>query len=321
MISVVIPCFQEEEALPALVVRLRPVLDGLDEPYEVVFVDDGSQDGTWRVLGELAAHWPEVRCLRLGRNSGHQAALTAGLDVADGHWVVTMDADLQDPPELIPEMVRVARENAVEVVYARRKDRSSDPRFKRGTANLYYSLMRRLAEVEVPRHVGDFRLLSRRVVMALRHLPDHNRVYRLLIPWLGYPSAVVEHVRDPRVAGVTKYSVKKMTVLAVTSLTTFSTSPLRIATATGLAIGAVSVAMSVWALAAYVLGGTVPGWASTVIPVYFLGAVQLSCIGVLGEYLGRVFQQVQGRPAYHVVADSASSEACQPAQLPETNSA
>jgi polyisoprenyl-phosphate glycosyltransferase len=292
-----------------LFVRLRAVLDQLDEPYEVIIVDDASRDGTSDVVTECQSGWPELRLRQLAGNVGHQLALTAGLELTVGDFVVTMDADLQDPPELIPEMLHRARSEDVDVVYARRVDRTSDSVFKRRTAAVYYRLMRRATEVDLPEQVGDFRLLSRRVVELLRSLPERHRVYRLLIPWLDFPSAVVEHTRDPRAAGTTKYSVRRMSILAANSVTSFSTTPLRFSTALGLLTAGASLLMALGVVIAYLLGHTVPGWTSLAVGVLFLGAVQLLCLGVLGEYIGRIFQEVQGRPLYTVRRDVASPAA------------
>jgi polyisoprenyl-phosphate glycosyltransferase len=308
MLSVVIPCFNERDVLPLLVLRLRGVMDRLDEPYEVIIVDDASTDGTDTVLDECRAGWPELRIRSLARNVGHQMALTAGIDLAVGDYVVTMDADLQDPPEVIPTMLERARVEHLDVVYARRSDRMSDAWFKRHTAGLYYRLMRRFTAVDLPHQVGDFRLLSRRVVEALRLLPERHRVYRLLIPWLGFPSGVVEHRRDPRAAGTTKYSVRHMTRLATNSLTSFTTTPLRLSMAFGLMTAFVALLLAVGVVVAFLLGSTVPGWASLAVGMLFLGAVQLICIGVLGEYVGRVFEEVQRRPLYTVDHDSPTGD-------------
>jgi dolichol-phosphate mannosyltransferase len=299
-VSVVVPCFNEVEALPLLVGRLRPVLDGLVEPYEVVLVDDGSTDGTGAALRAMAATWPQVHPLLLARNVGHQIALTAGLDHAEGDYVVTMDADLQDPPELIPVMLECAVVQGVDVVYARRSDRSQDSRFKRWTAAAYYDLVRRTAEVDLPDNVGDFRLLSRRVVLALRMLPERHRVYRLLIPWLGFPSAVVEHRRDARAAGTTKYPLRKMVGLAWDGLSSFTTSPLQFATTVGASAAVLALLGAIFVIVSFLLGRTVPGWASVSVAVMFLAAVQLLCLGVLGAYVGRIYEEVQHRPLYRV---------------------
>lgn len=309
LLSVVIPCYNEEKVLALLVVRLRPVLDQLCTAYEVIFVDDGSTDGTPAVLAGLQTQWPQMRVRLLAANVGHQSALTAGLDCSVGDYVVTMDADLQDPPELIPEMLRRAKTDGVDVVYAKRSDRSGDSRFKRLSATMYYRLMRRAAQIDMPQDVGDFRLMNRRVIVALRALPERHRVYRLLVPWLGYPSSTVEHPRGQRAGGETKYSLRRMVLLAMASITSFSTSPLRVATVLGgtTAFGSVIAASSV--VVAWFYGHTVPGWTSMTVAVLFLGAVQLLCLGVLGEYVGRIFQEVQRRPLYTVERDLRHSEA------------
>ena len=299
-LTVVVPCYNESEVLPLLEGRLRPVLDGLGEAYEVVMVDDGSSDGTGESLRKMAASWPQVRPLLLARNVGHQMALTAGLDHADGDYVVTMDADLQDPPELIPVMLERAVGEGVDVVYARRSDRSKDSRFKRLTASAYYDLMRRSAGVDLPDNVGDFRLLSRRVVLALRMLPERHRVYRLLIPWLGFPSAVVEHRREARAAGTTKYPLRKMVSLAWNGLSSFTTSPLHLATTVGASAAILALLGAVFVIVSFLLGRTVPGWASVSVAVMFLAAVQLICLGMLGAYVGRIYEEVQHRPLYRV---------------------
>jgi polyisoprenyl-phosphate glycosyltransferase len=302
-LSVVVPCYDESEVLPLLEGRLRPVLDGLGETYEVVMVDDGSRDGTDEVLRKMAASWPQLRPLLLARNVGHQLALTAGLDHADGDYVVTMDADLQDPPELIPVMYERALAERVDVVYARRGDRSTDSRFKRWSAAAYYGLMQRSAGVDLPDNVGDFRLLSRQVVLALRMLPEHHRVYRLLIPWLGFPSAVVEHRREARAAGTTKYPLRKMAGLAWTGLSSFTTAPLQLATRVGASVAVLALVSAGYVIVSFLLGRTVPGWASVSVAVLFLAAVQLLCLGVLGAYVGRIYDEVRHRPLYRAHPD------------------
>lgn len=302
MLSVVLPVYNEQDVLPLLVARLRPVLEAVGGGYEVLFVDDGSTDATKAVLTEICAAWPAARALRLARNSGHQVALTAGLDAAAGDWVVTMDADLQDPPELIPEMLRTAAEQHADVIFAARPDRASDSRGKRWTAGLYYGVVERLTGVRLPPHAGDFRLLSRPVVDALKALPERRRVYRLLIPMLGFPSAVIEHRREARAAGRTKYSVRKMTLLASDSVVSFSSTPLRVATGVGVIGAGIALLLALWVILVRVTGNAVPGWTSITLPVLFLGAVQLLCIGVLGEYIGRIYDEVKARPLYRIDA-------------------
>jgi glycosyltransferase involved in cell wall biosynthesis len=303
-LSVVVPMFNEESVLPLFAQRLRPVLDGLGEPYEVVAVDDGSSDATPAVLAGLRRRWPQLRVIRLRRNSGHQSALTAGLFRARGRYVASIDADLQDPPETIVEMLRLARDRRLDVVYGVRADRSSDARFKRWTAGIYYRVIRRLVGQDVPAQAGDFRLLSRTTVEALRELPERRPVLRLVVPWLGFPSDSVRYVRAERAAGRTKYSLSKMVRLAADSVTSFSAAPLRLASYLGLAGMLLCAVLLVAAFVAYLLDSTVAGWASLYVVVLFLGAVQLFCLGLLGEYIGRIYVAVQGRPGYYVDSDS-----------------
>ncbi|BFV60183.1 glycosyltransferase family 2 protein [Kitasatospora sp. CMC57] len=305
-LSVVVPMYNEEDALPALAARLRPALDGIGEPYEVVAVDDGSADGTARLLADLRTDWPQLRVVGLRRNYGHQAALTAGLHRAVGAYVASIDADLQDPPEKIAEMLALARRDRLDVVYGIREDRSSDSGFKRRTAGGYYWLMRRLTGPQLPAQAGDFRLLSRAAVEAVKDLPDQQQVYRLLVPWLGFPSGRVRYTREERVAGRTKYPVTKMVRLALDSITGFSAAPLRLATWLGLVSFLICLGLLAFSVTAYVSGHTVPGWTSLFVGMLFLGAVQLLCVGLLGEYIGRIYTAVQHRPTYYVGTDSNS---------------
>ncbi|MEU9304711.1 glycosyltransferase family 2 protein [Streptomyces sp. NPDC048269] len=303
-LSIVVPVFNEEEALPVLAARLRPTLDGCGEPYEVLAVDDGSTDRTPHLLEDLRTVWPQLRIVALRRNSGHQAALTAGLHRALGAYVISIDADLQDPPELIPEMLALARADGLDIVYGVRIDRSTDTGFKRRTAAAYYWLMRRLAGSFVPAQAGDFRLLSRPVVETLKTLPDQQQIYRLLIPWLGFPGGQITYQRGERVAGTTKYPLHKMVLLAWDSITSFSAVPLRLATAIGAFSLVVCLAFLTWTLTVYATGSTLPGWTSLITTVLFFGAVQLFCLGMLGEYVARIYTAVQARPTYCVARDT-----------------
>lgn len=303
-LSVVVPMYNEEDVLPVFVARLRPVLDDLDLPYEVIAVDDGSRDNTAMVLQGQRRTWPELRIIRLRRNSGHQAALTAGMYRAHGDMVVSIDADLQDPPEVIAAMVRLAQERELDIVYGVRNDRTKDAPLKRWTASLYYRLIRRLVGNSVPSQAGDFRLLSRDAVSVLRDLPEQMPVYRLLVPWTGFPSGEVCYQRDKRAAGRTKYPLSKMVRLAIDSITGFSAAPLRIATWLGGVGILVCIALAVLTFVAYARHSVVPGWSSMFLALAFLGALQLLCLGLLGEYVARIFVAVQGRPAYFVSYDS-----------------
>ncbi|HZN73997.1 MAG TPA: glycosyltransferase family 2 protein [Micromonosporaceae bacterium] len=307
VLSVVVPIYNEEDVLPLLAARLRPVLAAIGEPYEVVAVDDGSTDASAAVLAGLRRTWPELRVVRLRRNSGHQAALTAGLFRARGDYVVSIDADLQDPPETIPRMLELARREGLDIVYGVRSDRSTDTAFKRWTADLYYRLMRRLVGKNLPSHAGDFRLISRATVDALRELPERLPVLRLLVPWTGFPSGEVPYVREERAAGRTKYPLGKMIKLAADSVTSFSAAPLRAVTWLGLGGVVLCGILLVTAIATFFGGSTVSGWASMYVAVLFLGAVQLLCLGLLGEYVGRIYQAVQARPSYFIGYDSADA--------------
>jgi polyisoprenyl-phosphate glycosyltransferase len=311
-ISVVIPAYDEQETLPLLVGRLRPILDGMDETYEVVIVDDGSRDTTPVLLQRFRRDWPQLRVIRLRANSGHQAALSAGLQRARGSWVATLDADLQDPPEALADMLATARERDVDVVYGVRSDRSSDSMFKRVTARGYYRLMRRLVGPHVRADAGDYRLMSRATVDAVNALPEHNRVLRLVVPALGFPSAEVGYRREARAAGETKYPLSRMLRLTVDSLTGFSVAPLRLATWFGLGGAMATALLLAFAFLAYLTGHTVPGWTSTFVAVAAVGTVQLLSLGLLGEYVGRMYRHLQGHPSYYVAYDSAEAPDASP---------
>jgi dolichol-phosphate mannosyltransferase len=251
----------------------------------------------------MRREWPAVRVVRLRANSGHQAALSAGLVRARGDWVVSIDADLQDPPETIAAMLQAARSQGVDVVYGVRTDRSTDSAFKRGTAALFYRLIGRSAHGAVS-HAGDFRMMSRATVDAVNVLPEHHRVLRLVVPALGFPSTSVGYRREARAAGRSKYPFAKMLRLSLDSITGFSIAPLRLATWFGLIGGVAAVGLLVYAFVSFLTGHTTPGWTSTFVVVAAVGAVQLLALGVLGEYVGRMYTQLQGRPSYFVAYDS-----------------
>ena len=303
-LSVVVPMYNEEAVLPLLVERLRPVADGWGVPYEILCVDDGSTDATPVLLQRLHREWPQVRVLRLRANAGHQAAISAGLARARGKWMVTIDADLQDPPETIGEMLAVAQGQGVDVVYGVRSDRSTDTAFKRLSARAFYKSIRAMSDVDAHVDAGDFRLMSRATVDAVNALPEHGRVLRLVVPALGFPSASVNYAREERAAGDSKYPLGKMIRLSIDGVTGFSIAPLRFATWLGLLGGLAALGVLVYAFVAMVLGNTLPGWTSTVVIVAAVGAVQLLALGILGEYVGRTYAALQARPAYFVAHDS-----------------
>jgi len=308
-LSIVIPMFNEEAVLPLLADRLRPLADamvddGVCAAYEIVAVDDGSTDATPVLLQRLRRTWPEVRVLRLRANAGHQAAISAGLARARGDYVVTLDADLQDPPEVIREMLTIARTEGVDVVYGVRTDRTTDSAFKRWSARTFYRAQRALSSVDTPLDAGDYRLMSRATVDAVNALPEHHRVLRFVVPALGFPSATVGYRRAERAAGESKYPLARMLKLSIDSVTGFSLTPLRFATWLGLIGGLAALAILVFALGSRLAGHTLPGWTSTVVIVSAVGAVQLLALGILGEYVGRMYAAMQGRPTYFVAHDS-----------------
>ncbi|MEP6856533.1 MAG: glycosyltransferase family 2 protein [Pedococcus sp.] len=303
-LSIVIPVYNEEDVLPLLAARLRPVAEGLATTYEVLTVDDGSDDLSPAVLQRMGRDWPQLRVVRLRANAGHQAAISAGLASARGDYVVTLDADLQDPPEVIAEMLAQARAQRADVVYGVRSDRSSDSTFKRLSARAFYRLIRILSGTHAQVDAGDYRLMSRATVDAINSLPEHHRVLRFVVPTLGFPSTSVTYRRDERAAGKSKYPLSKMIRLSLDSVTGFSTAPLRAATWLGLLGGLGAFALLAYALVAAALAQTLPGWTSTVVAVAGVGAVQLLCVGILGEYVGRMYAQLQARPTYFVAYDS-----------------
>ena len=304
-LSVVVPMYNEEAVLPLLVERLRPVADAWGVTYEILCVDDGSTDATPVLLQRLRREWPQVRVVRLRANAGHQAAISAGLARARGQWVVTIDADLQDPPEVIGEMLAVARGQG-----GRRRLRGAlGPLHRHGVQaghgpGASTASIRAMSDVDARVDAGDFRLMSRATVDAVNALPEHGRVLRLVVPALGFPSASVDYARAARAAGDSKYPLGKMIRLSVDGVTGFSIAPLRFATWLGLLGGVAALGVLVYALVAMLLGNTLPGWTSTVVIVAAVGAVQLLALGILGEYVGRTYVALQARPAYFVAHDS-----------------
>jgi polyisoprenyl-phosphate glycosyltransferase len=308
LLSLVLPLFNEEEVVPALLPRLKTLLDRLPVRAEVIFVDDGSVDGTARLLREAVEHDPRLRLVSLSRNFGHQAAITAGLDRAEGDAVVVMDADLQDPPEVVAELV--ARwQQGFDVVHARRRRRSGETWMKLLTARLFYRLFAAVAPVPTVPDSGDFRLMSRRVVLAMRGLEESHRFLRGLVAWVGFRQTVVEYDRPERPAGKTKFPFTRMARFAMDGLTSFSTAPLRLATYLGLLVGLVAVAVAGWAAwDHFVAHRTIQGWTSLIIVVSLIGAVQFVLIGIVGAYVGRIYEEVKRRPLY-IVSEEFSSAA------------
>jgi dolichol-phosphate mannosyltransferase len=300
-LSLVIPIYNEEEVLPSLESRLLGMLRDIGETCEIVFVDDGSKDRSIDLLRDMASREPRFRVLSFSRNFGHQRAITAGMDAARGKAIVIMDADLQDPPEVVVEMVAKWREG-FDVVYGRRRSRQGETWFKLTTAKIFYRLFAAMIPIEVPLDTGDFRLMSRRVVMVLRGLRESHRFVRGLVAWAGFKQTAVEYDRAARVAGETKYPLRKMISFALDGIASFSTLPLRAATYLGVIVGIGSILYAIVAIITALVGFTVPGWTTTVVLVSFLFSVQLLVTGVLGDYVGRIYEQVKLRPLY-VVAE------------------
>lgn len=298
-LSVVVPVFNEEENIPELHRRLVATLEGVVSSYEILFVDDGSRDGSWGLVQELADKDPQVRGLRFSRNFGHQMAFAAGLDHAQGEAVVIMDADLQDPPEVIPELLARWRQG-FEVVYAVRRARHGESAFKLWTAKLFYRLLRRITPVDIPLDTGDFRLMGRRAVEAFRRLGERHRFTRGLVAWLGFRQTGVLYDRAARHAGDTKYPLRKMLRFAIDAITSFSHVPLQLATWLGFAVSALAFAYIAVVVVLKLVGISWPGYTSLMAAILFLGGVQLVMIGFLGEYLGRVHDEVKRRPLYLV---------------------
>jgi dolichol-phosphate mannosyltransferase len=297
-LSLVLPIYNEEEVIPELHARLQEFLAKLGLPAEVVFVNDGSRDRSMELLRGVASGEPRYRVLSFARNFGHQTAITAGLDYARGKAVVVMDADLQDPPEVVLEMVAKWREG-FDVVYGKRRSREGETFFKLVTAKAFYRVFAAMIPIEVPLDTGDFRLMSRRVVVALRSLRESHRFVRGMVAWIGFKQTAVLYDRPGRFAGETKYPLRKMIRFAVDGITSFSVLPLRFATYLGMVISLLSVATAIWAVVAhFVFHATVEGWTAEVVLVALLSAVQLLMIGILGEYVGRIYEQVKKRPLY-----------------------
>ncbi len=304
-LSIVVPCYNEQEVLPETNRRLLDLLERMrlsgfiDASSGVYYVDDGSRDRTWTLIEEFSAADSRVHGIKLSRNRGHQVALLAGLLTVGGDALVSIDADLQDDVNVIESMVREHLAGA-EVVYGVRDSRATDTVFKRNTALLYYGLMRRLG-VDLVHNHADFRLLGRRAVEALRQYGEVNLFLRGVVPLIGFKAATVKYDRAARFAGVSKYPLRKMLAFALEGITSFSVVPLRIITALGLLVSLFSFAMIVFVVyGTLVLKAAIPGWASTVVPVYFLGGIQLLSIGILGEYVAKIYLETKARPRYFI---------------------
>ena len=304
LLSVVAPMYEEEEIVARFAERVAAALDGVD--YELVLVDDGSRDATAARMADVAAENPRVKVIALSRNFGHQPALTAGLDHARGDAVVMLDGDLQDPPEVIPQMLDRWRQG-IDVVYAVRQQRLGETRFKRTSARWFYKLFRRLTRMDLPVESGDFRLMDRRALDVMLGMPERNRFLRGMTVWIGFTQAAVPFVRDERTTGVTKYPLRKMLRFSFDAITSFSSAPLQWATFLGFVFSGVAFLAIPLAIVARYTNIYERGVPTTIVVVALLGGIQLICVGIIGEYVGRIYDEVKHRPLY-VVRDRANLE-------------
>ncbi len=297
-LSVVAPCFNEEEGLPEFCRRVAAACAAaVGTSFEIVLVNDGSRDGTWGVMRNLAANHPNIAAINLSRNYGHQIALTAGLQACRGERILIIDADLQDPPELLPQMMAAMDEGA-EIVYGQRRKRDGETLFKSWTAALFYRLLRGLVDIDIPLDTGDFRLMSRRALDILNGMPEQFRFIRGMVSWIGLKQVPLVYDRGPRFAGATGYPLAKMVRFAFDAITGFSIMPLRIASYLGIAMGILSFGMIGYTILSWMLGSAIAGWTSLTTIVLVIGSTQLLVLGMFGEYLGRMYIETKRRPLF-----------------------
>lgn len=319
LLSVVVPVYNESAVIRAFYNRATGAFSGfLGVEYELIFVDDGSRDDSFAQLSELAGADSHVRVIKFSRNFGHQVAITAGLDMARGDCVAVIDADLQDPPEVIGDMLAKWREG-YDVIFGVRSDRDGEGRMKLLTASAFYRILNRITKIHIPVDVGDFRLMSRRAADQLKGLREQDRFVRGLVSWIGFRQTGVSYHRDKRHAGETEYPYRKMIKFALDGITSFSTMPLKIATWMGYAASVLAFLYLASVFVQWILGYTVEGWATIMVALLFLGGTQLICLGIIGEYVGRIFSESKGRPLYIVDTVVGSAQAAaEPPALVET---
>lgn len=297
-LSVVVPCFNEQDVIGETYHRLSDACRvSVNDDYEIIFVNDGSSDGTWSIMRDLAGRDPAVVAVDLSRNHGHQLALSAGLSVCRGERILMIDADLQDPPELLGEMMRLMDEGA-DVVYGQRVERKGETVFKKIAASAFYHFLIRIVDIRIPRDAGDFRLINRRVLDALLAMPEQHRFVRGMVAWLGFRQVPLPYVRGPRFAGTTKYPLRKMVRFAVDAITGFSMMPLRLSVYLAIAFLVVAVLMAGYIIYSWLFLDVVGGWTSMILALVIFSSVQLFCIGIIGEYVGRIFLQTKNRPLF-----------------------
>ena len=298
-LSIVIPCFNEEACLSELHQRLSAAgRKAVGDDYELVLVNDGSRDGSWSIMRRMAADDPHVVAVNLSRNHGHQLALTAGLDLCRGDTILIIDADLQDPPELLSAMLAAMHANDADVVYGVRRSRAGETAFKRATAHGFYRLLSRATEVDIPLDAGDFRLMSRRALDALLAMPEQARFIRGMVAWIGFRQVPLAYDRAERFAGKTKYPLRKMIRFALDALTGFSSAPLKLASHAGLWLSFGSLLLIIYIAFAWLSGRSIQGWTSLMLVVVVLGAIQMFVLALMGEYIGRLYNEAKRRPLY-----------------------
>ena len=298
-ISVVSPCYNEAEVVREFYARTTAACRRLTDDYEIVLVDDGSTDDTWPIMVDIASRDPHVRCVALSRNHGHQLALTAGLSHSGGERILIIDADLQDPPELLPEMMKMA-DAGVDVVYGVRRTRAGETGFKKFAASAFYRVLNWFADREIPRDTGDFRLITRRVLDVINAMPERHRFLRGMVSWAGFRQEPLGFDRQPRFAGKTKYPMRRSVILALDAITSFSVKPLRLAFLAGVILSGISILLLGYTFLSYFAWGTVRGWTSMLAIMLFFLAAQFLFLGLIGEYLGRMYLETKNRPLFVV---------------------
>ncbi len=307
-LSVVVPCYNEEEGVHELHRRVSAICQTcVGDSYELIFVNDGSKDATWKIMGKISRTDEKVVAINLSRNHGHQLALSAGLQMCRGERVFVLDADLQDPPELLPQMM-ARMDDGCDVVFGQRIKREGETFFKKASAFVFYRLLGRMVDIDIPRDTGDYRLMSRRAVDVLNSMPEHHRFIRGMVSWIGLRQEALPYERSARFAGETKYPLSKMIRFAIDAITGFSVRPLRLASYFGICFGIATLLLLAYVFVHYFTGHSVEGWTSLAVIVLALGSVQLLVVGVLGEYLGRLYVESKGRPLFIIQEVIASPE-------------
>lgn len=301
IISIVVPMYNEQEVANEFYSRTTNVLKALEDyDYEIIIVNDGSRDKTLEILLNLAKNDEHIKVINFSRNFGHQAALTAGIENASGDAIITIDADLQDPPEVILEMIK-EYEKGYDIVYAKRRNRKKDTFFKRETAKLYYKILNKLSDIKIPENVGDFRLINKKVQSVFVKLPEKDRYIRGMLAWIGFNQTIVEFDRASRFAGKTKYPLSKMIKLALSGIIGFSTKPLRLIFKLGIITTLISFILMIYAIVVKVLGYSTNGWSSIMVAITFIGGIQLLSLGIVAEYIAKIYGEVKERPVYIIM--------------------